>query len=269
MMRNHWLLLAAGLIAGLLISGRLVLLAQDRTGPGRPRPVPSPRPGADEAPRALPEISRANEPEATRSAPAGSTGVLSLQDALVRPYRFPFSRPTSLEDVCAHLKQTLKAAVVLDVAALDRQKVEPGDAVVLELDGVRLKTGLKLLLDQVGLTYRIVPEDNLMIITDREGSEDPSERVWSELRALHRDLHDVQDSLDELREYLGDEGGQGPRVRKPTIIEEMPENAGEKPRNPQAKPENPRQKPQGPVSPAPGARAVPSRVPLSGSRRVR
>ena len=147
----------------------------------------------------------------------------------MRPYRFPFARPTSLEQVCAHLKDTLKAAVVLDLAALDRKSVEPDDTVQLELDGVRLKTGLKLLLDQVGLTYRVVAEDNLMIITDQEGSEDPADRIWAELRALHRDLHAVQDAVDDLGDYLGVQGGEGPRVRKPTIIEEMPENIGEKP----------------------------------------
>ena len=72
--------------------------------------------------------------------------------------------------------------VVLDRAALIRQEVQPEDTVELELDGVRLKTGLKLLLDQVGLTYHVVTEDNLLVITDREGSEDPLDRVWSEVR---------------------------------------------------------------------------------------
>ena len=99
----------------------------------------------------------------------------------------------------------------------------------LELEGVRLKTGLKLLLDQVGLTYRVVAEDNLMIITDQEGSEDPADRIWAELRALHRDLHAVQDAVDDLTDYLGRRSGEGARVRKPTIIEEMPENPDEKP----------------------------------------
>ena len=59
--------------------------------------------------------------------------------------------------------------MVLDLAALDRKSAKPDDTVQLELDGVRLKTGLKLLLDQVGLTFRVVAEDNLMIITDQEG----------------------------------------------------------------------------------------------------
>jgi hypothetical protein len=267
MTRNQWLLPLAGLSAGLLISGRLVLLAQDRAGTARPDPVAAPRQRSDLAPKALPDQTRIEERETLAPTSRESGGAATLQDALLRPYRFPFSRPTPLEEVCKHLKQTLRAAVVLDLAALDRQKVEPGDSVQLDLEGVRLKTGLKLLLDQVGLTYRIVAEDNLMIITDREGTEDPSERIWSELRALHRDLHELQDTVDELRDYLGDEGGEGPRVRKPTIIQEMPENSEEKPGNPAVKPENPRQKPDGAGAPSPGSRPGPSRVPLAGPRR--
>src|SRR5262245_7395617 len=70
-----------------------------------------------------------------------------VQVALLRPYSFPFREPTSLEEVVDHLKQKLKAPVVLDLAALKRKEVEPTDTVRLELEGVRLQTGLKLLLD--------------------------------------------------------------------------------------------------------------------------
>ena len=166
-----------------------------------------------------------------------------------------------------HLKDTLKGAVVLDLAALDRKSVEPESTVQLELEGVRLKTGLKLLLDQVGLTYHVVAEDNLMIITDQEGSEDPADRIWAELRALHRDLHAVQDAVDDLGDYLGVQGGEGPRVRKPTIIEEMPENNGEKPRIGPEKPGRAGEKPEGAGAPAQGSRPLPLRVPLAGPRR--
>ena len=147
--------------------------------------------------------------------------------------------------------------MVLDLAALDRKSVEPGDTVQLELDGVRLKTGLKLLLDQVGLTYRVVAEDNLMIITDQEGSEDPADRIWAELRALHRDLHAVQDAVDDLGDYLGVQGGEGPRVRKPTIIEEMPENVGEKPGIGPEKPGRAGEKPDGAGAPVQGCAPLP------------
>jgi hypothetical protein len=165
------------------------------------------------------------------------------------------------------LKDTLKGAVVLDLAALDRKSVEPESTVQLELEGVRLKTGLKLLLDQVGLTYRVVAEDNLMIITDQEGSDDPADRVWAELRALHRDLHAVQDAVDDLGDYLGVQGGEGPHVRKPTIIEEMPENNGEKPKIGTEKPGRGGEKQDRAGAPAQGVRPLPLRVPLAGPRR--
>jgi hypothetical protein len=95
------------------------------------------------------------------------------------------------------------------------------DEVQLDLHDVRLKTGLKLLLDQLDLTYKVVPEDNLLIITDAAGSDDQEARLLDEVKALHRDLHDLQDAVDEVRSALGI-GEEGPKMRKPTIIEEVP-----------------------------------------------
>jgi hypothetical protein len=162
-----------------------------------------------------------------------------------RPFSFPFRRPTSLEDVCRYLRETLHAPVVIDRAALARQEIRPDDDVQLELEGVRLKTGLKLLLDQLDLSYRVVPEDNLLIITDDFGSSEALDLVFAELKALHRDLHNLQDAVDDLRlDLQGDEAG--PRLRKPTIIEEKPakpgENAEEKPAAPAAPSSRPRRK---------------------------
>ncbi len=141
----------------------------------------------------------------------------------------------------------------------------PEDPVQLELEGVRLKTGLKLLLDQLRLTYRVVAEDNLMIITDREGSEDTTDRIWSELRTLHRDLHTLQDDVEDLRDYLGDDR-QGGRVHKPTIIEELPEPDVQKPSTGPDRPGHPQPKP-GAEAPGTGTRPAPSRIPLHGPRK--
>ena len=267
MTRNYWVLLLAGLVVGLIISGRYALLAQDRAE----TPQANSRAAEREKSGALrTELVDREPPPAQQPVPRpvkDTASTVPLQEALLRPYRFPFARPTSLEQVCAHLKDTLKGAVVLDLAALDRKSVEPESTVQLDLEGVRLKTGLKLLLDQVGLTYRVVAEDNLMIITDQEGSEDPADRIWAELRALHRDLHAVQDAVDDLGDYLGLESGGGPRVRKPTIIEEMPENAGEKPGIGPEKPGRAGEKPEGTGAPKQGSRPAPLRVPLAGPRR--
>jgi hypothetical protein len=265
MTRNRWLLIVAGLIGGTLLSGRLVSLAQDGAAATRKDAATKDRQRIPTEDRRLPEL---NGPEGRGTVDAAvrdSASAGSLQDALLRPYRFPFARPTPLFEVCAHLKQTLKSAVVLDLAALDRQDVEPDDPVQLELEGVRLKTGLKLLLDQVGLTYRIVAEDNLMIITDSEGSDDPIDRILSQLQALHRDLHALQDDVDELRELVEGDRPAG-RVRKPTIIEELPEVDGQKPAVvPENTPGSTHQKP-GADLPA-GARPAAPRVPLHGPRR--
>jgi hypothetical protein len=154
----------------------------------------------------------------------------SIQDALLRPFHFRFGRPTSLTDLAQKLSHDLGGPVVLDLAAVERLDIKSEDSVKLELDGVRLKTGLKLLLDQAGLTYKVVPEDNLLILTDKEGAEDPIERLASEVHELHRDVHDIQDSLDEVRDLTGLQGAEGARVRKPTIIEELPEHADQKPK---------------------------------------
>jgi len=259
---KHWLLLLGGLVLGLLISGRFALLAQDRARAPRTNSGPAPREKAGESPQVGVEPAVPGERRGVQRAINGTASAATIQEALLRPYRFPFSRPTSLENVCAHLRNTLSAAVVLDLAALDRKSVEPEATVQLELEGVRLRTGLKLLLDQVGLTYRVVAEDNLMIITDQEGADDPADRIWAELRALHRDLHDVQDAVDALRDSLRVEGGEGPRVRKPTIIEEMPDIIEEKPGRVPDKPGHVGEKPEGAGAPAQGSRPLPSRVPL-------
>lgn len=155
--------------------------------------------------------------------PSGAIGKVSLQEAMLRPHAFEFGKPTPLSEVASRLADDLGGAVVLDLAALERLGVNRSDTVELELRGVRLKTGLKLLLDQLDLTYRLIPEDNLLIITDREGSADPIDQVWAELDHLHRDIHDIQDGVDDLRALLGADLDGGAQLRRPTIIEEAPD----------------------------------------------
>ncbi len=209
------------LVATLFVaSTRLSLKAQDH-----PKPAETPKG------EVMPEL------EGITTSPKHHENTSSVLDALERPFSLPFGTPTRLDEVCAHFRRVLRAPVVLDVAALNRQDVRADDTVELDLDGVRLKTGLKLLLDQVGLSYKVVPEDNLLIITDEQGSEDPLSRIQAELKALHRDLHTVQDSVDDLRDALGVDGG--PKMRKPTIIEELPDQPAEKkasPSQPQPRP---------------------------------
>ncbi len=228
MRRLILLFVVAGVIVGLVAVSHLSLRAQSESKPAAER-------------------AKAVAGGVTELAKLVQSG--SVQDALLKPYPFRFARPTPLADVAQQLSRELGLPVVLDLAALGRLDVKPEDTVKLELRGVRLKTGLKLLLDQVGLTYKVVAEDNLLILTDKQGSEDPIERVMAEIHELHRDIHDIQDALDEVRELTGLSGAEGARVRKPTIIEEMPENQDAKPHEgatskPSTRPE-PGSKPQG------------------------
>ncbi len=227
--------LVVGLVAaGVIASARLNIEAQEREGQPKVERQADDRLKTD----------RLDEPSHAAAAS------VSVVEALERPFVLPFGEPTRLDEVCRHLGRILRAPVVLDRAALDRQQLRPDDEVQLELEGVRLKTGLKLLLDQVGLSYRVIPEDNLLIVTDSEGSDDPLHRVLAELKALHRDVHNLQQDLDDLHALL-DVDEEGPKMRKPTIIEEMPE-APETRENEKEKERTPNPPPHSSTGPRPG-----------------
>jgi hypothetical protein len=155
--------------------------------------------------------------------PAGRASV-PVYEALNRPFDIPFGDETTLEAAAKTLSQALGAPVVLDLAALKRLEITPNEHVKLDLKGVRLKTGLKLLLDQVNMTYKVVPEDNLLILTDERGAGDETSHILKEVKELHRDIHALQDAVDDLTDMIAPP--DGPAIRHPTIIEEMPDDKG-------------------------------------------
>lgn len=231
MMRGIRSVMVVGVaIVGVLAMARLSIHAQERK-PGTSAP------GIRKGAAVLTEKSESSKGFPARDGEAS----VSVVDALERPFILPFGEPTRLDEVCSHLRRILNAPVVLDRAAMDRMDVRPDDTIEIELHGVRLKTGLRLLLDQVGLTYRVVPEDNLLILTDRQGAEDPLSQVLAELKSIHRDLHTLQTSVDEVRTALGLDD-DGLRMHKPTIIEEMPGEPAEK--KPAPAPANPAPRPR-------------------------
>lgn len=188
---------------------------------------------------------RAQERAETKHAQAEILkGGPTVQDALLRPFNFPFTKPTSLGDVAKYLGRTLNAPVAIDRAALDRLGLKIDDPVQLELEGVRLKTGLKLLLDQLDMTFKVIPEDNLLVFTDSTGSTDPIDQLMTEIKSLHRDVHGTQDAIDEIRAALGLDV-DAPKMHKPTIIEEMPADAGERDKEKDKKKEPPASVPSG------------------------
>jgi hypothetical protein len=147
---------------------------------------------------------RRPEPAAPKAQPrAVPKGSIAAIEAMLRPASLPFQGPTTLETVAAHLRTILGVPVVLDRAALERRELTPESTVTIEkLDGVRLRTALRLLLEPVGLVARVLPEDNIVLITDAAGSDDPLDRVLAELRVLHREVHDLQDTVDDLYDEI-------------------------------------------------------------------
>ena len=152
----------------------------------------------------------AKPPAADDPAPVVVVTEMSVGDALLQPFDFPFAEPTTLSEVQQHLAKTLGAPVVLDLAAMDRLKIDAEETVQLDLKAVRLKTGLKLLLDQVGMTFKVVAEDNLLILTDPSEAGEPIDRALRELKALHLEMHDLQDAVDDLRDLVEEDLGVEP-----------------------------------------------------------
>ncbi len=184
----RWVLVVVAIVGGLLATARWSLLAQERGGRG--------------------PVRAKAEPAEPRNA-----GV-SVQDALLRPLDLPFAQETTLEEVRQYLGKALGAQVVLDRGALDRLDLAADDTVQIDLKGVRLKVGLALLLDQVGMAFRVEPEDNLLILTDPQGSDDANKRMQAELKSLHRELHDLQDSVDDLLDLVEEDLGIAPEKPK-------------------------------------------------------
>jgi len=145
-----------------------------------------------------------------------------LSVLLEKPGTFPFVEETPLAAVAEHLRRDLNAQVVLDLAALKRLKLDENAAVRLDLKNVRRSTGLRLLLEQVDMTFRVEDEDNLLILTDRRGAADPLERLEARLDGMHREIHDLQDAVEEVYQTVAPRE-EGPVLRTPTIIEELPE----------------------------------------------
>lgn len=144
-------------------------------------------------------------------------------DALLEtPVPMSFREPTPLSRVADHLARSLRLRVVLDPAALARLDLLPEDPVQLDLDGtLRLRTALPLLLDQLGLTYRFDLADRLLILTDASGAGDPRRQALDELRDLHRDVHDLQDLVEDLYDALVPAEAPMPRT-SPALGDEPP-----------------------------------------------
>jgi RNA polymerase sigma factor (sigma-70 family) len=97
----------------------------------------------------------------------------AIREALGKPLSMPFSNPTPLEDVIKYIKASTSSPylpdglpIYVDPQGLATAEAKMQSPVTLNLDGVRLKTTLRLMLKQLHLGYYV--KEGLLIITTLE-----------------------------------------------------------------------------------------------------
>jgi hypothetical protein len=119
----------------------------------------------------------------------------------------PFENETTLEDVIAHIKRETASPgeaplpVYVDPIGLQEAEKTMQSPITMSLEGVPLRTTLRLMLKQLGLAYG-VQEDGLLIITAEGGEEgviEPMSLILDEIRALRKEIAELRKELDALR----------------------------------------------------------------------
>jgi tetratricopeptide (TPR) repeat protein len=108
----------------------------------------------------------------------------AIMNKLDQPVSMPFPNDTPLEDVIKYIKTaTVSPAlpegipIYVDPIGLQESEKTEQSPVKLNLEGVPLKRSLKLMLNQLNLTYTV--KDGLMTITSKEAKDQPTEiRVY-------------------------------------------------------------------------------------------
>ena len=98
----------------------------------------------------------------------------------------PFANETSLDDVLKHIKQeTAKAGrpalpIYIDPIGLQEAERSLNSTVSIEMEGIPLRTSLRLALKQLGMGYKV--EDGVLIITSEESIDEEQAEAEHERR---------------------------------------------------------------------------------------
>jgi hypothetical protein len=151
--------------------------------------------GADRQMR--PEIAALAADLASRESDPKSKAILKKLD---EPISMSFAEPTPLEDVLRYIKQATTTAtssgipIYVDPKGLKEATPTPASQeVMLNLEGVPLKTTLRLMLKQIGLAYCV--RDGVLIISSVQG--------------VNEELNEAQNELDAVQTRQGGFGGMG------------------------------------------------------------
>jgi hypothetical protein len=127
----------------------------------------------------------------------------AIHRALERPISMPFQSDTPLGDALEYVRQAtsqgegaIEGGVPIYVDEIGLQEAEQSlqSPVRISLEGIPLKTTLRLLLDQLDLGYEVYP-DGLIEISAKQHIEqqaDPMLLILDELRALRREVEELR-----------------------------------------------------------------------------
>ena len=125
-----------------------------------------------------------------------------VRKKLEEPISMSFNAETPLDDVVKYIKQATTTPkysgipIYVDPDGLEQADSPPPYAVKnIELDGIPLKTTLRLLLRQLGLAYCV--RDGVLIISSPEG--------------IARELREAQEELDTLEELAEEPSDEAPK----------------------------------------------------------
>ncbi len=138
----------------------------------------------------------------------------SILAKLDEPISMTFANETPLEDVLKYIKSATQGPndtgipIYVDPVGLQEAEKTMTSPVTLDLEGVPLKTTLRLLLKQLGLTYTV--KDGLLTITSESSEDQPTEiRVYPVADLAIIPLSLMGGGMGGMRGGIGGIGGMG------------------------------------------------------------
>lgn len=150
----------------------LELLAERRSNPPVPQAASIPAGGGGGLVGGGGENRRA-KPPAPKS-PQEEARDQAIREKLEKPISLPFESETPLDDIIKYVKQSTAGPddsgipIYLDPVGMREADVTMSSPIKINVEGIPLKTSLRLMLRQLGLGYAV--KDGLLIISEAESS---------------------------------------------------------------------------------------------------
>jgi hypothetical protein len=145
---------------------------------------------------------------ASLAASEGDTQSKVVLKKLDEPISMSFAAATPLNDVLKYIKQATTTAsysgipIYIDPKGLKESTATLESPVILDLEGVPLKTTLRLMLKQIGLAYCV--RDGVLIVSSAQGVNEELKEAFNELKIAHPD---AAGGFDSNGNFVGGMGG--------------------------------------------------------------